>query len=173
MTIGVTNLQIRLYTTHDVTAIFGTVATALLCYLGTKPVFEILLAEDNPGDVLLFREALNNQGLPCNLVVAADGQKAIALLQHEPGGTWLPDLIVLDVNLPKDNGDVVLRHIRRQAWLNGVPVIMLTSSASPDDRATAMDLGATLLLQKSSNLNELLSLGAIVEGVLSRTQPRR
>jgi two-component system, chemotaxis family, response regulator Rcp1 len=131
-------------------------------------VFEILLAEDNPGDVLLFREVLSNRGLPCNLVVAADGQKAIALLEYNAGSTWRPDLIVLDVNLPKDNGDAVLRHIRRQAWLNNVPVIMLTSSASPADRAAAMDLGATLYLQKSSDLNELLDLGKILEAVLVR-----
>jgi CheY-like chemotaxis protein len=130
-------------------------------------VFEILLAEDNPGDVLLFREALNNRGLSCNVVVAADGQKAIALLGDAAGATWRPDLIVLDVNLPRDNGDAVLRHVRRQTWLQDVPVIMLTSSASPADRATAMDLGATLYLQKPSDLNELLDLGKIVEAVLA------
>jgi CheY-like chemotaxis protein len=132
-------------------------------------VSKILLAEDNPGDVLLFREALSSRGLTCDLVVAADGQKAIALLADATSGTWRPDLIVLDVNLPKDNGDAVLRHIRRQPWLKNVPVIMLTSSASPADRATAVELGATLYLQKSSDLNELLDLGKIVEAVLSKT----
>jgi CheY-like chemotaxis protein len=131
-------------------------------------VFDILLAEDNPGDVLLFREALNTCGLPCNIVVAADGQKAIALLGHETGSTWRPDLIVLDVNLPKHNGDAVLRHVRRQSWLKSVPVIMLTSSASPADRAAAVDLGASLYLQKSSDLDELLEIGKIVEALLSR-----
>lgn len=131
-------------------------------------MFEILLAEDNPGDVLLFREALNHHGLHCNLVVAGDGQKAIDLLPDE-AGSWRPDLIVLDVNLPKANGDVVLRHVRRQPRLDSVPVIILTSSASPADRAAAMDLGATLYLQKSSDLNELLDFGKVVEAVLSRT----
>jgi len=152
-------------------------------------VFEILLAEDNPGDVSLFREALNSCRLPCHVVVATDGQKAIALLGNEenpgsegqPGGeedsrqenrarppAWRPHLIVLDVNLPKHNGDAVLRHVRRQPWLSGVPVIMLTSSASPGDRAAAIDLGATLYLQKSSDLDELLEVGKIVEAVLAR-----
>jgi two-component system, chemotaxis family, response regulator Rcp1 len=140
-------------------------------------VFEILLAEDNPGDVLLFREALNCCQSPCNLVVAADGHKAIALLggmaSDEPGGAtsgrplWQPHLIVLDVNLPKHNGDAVLRHVRRQPWLKGVPVIMLTSSASPADRAAAIDLGANLYLQKSSDLDELLEVGKIVEAILT------
>jgi CheY-like chemotaxis protein len=141
-------------------------------------VFEILLAEDNPGDVLLFREALSSRELPCNVVVASDGQKAIALLgggtAAAPAGTpssppnWRPHLIVLDVNLPKHNGDAVLRHVRCQPWLEGVPVIMLTSSASPADRAAAIDLGANLYLQKSSDLDELLEVGKIVEAILGR-----
>jgi chemotaxis family two-component system response regulator Rcp1 len=144
-------------------------------------VFEILLAEDNPGDVLLFREALNSRQLSCNVVVAPDGQKAIALLggpgetaggklpsEPSPEPAWRPHLIVLDVNLPKHNGDAVLRHVRRQPWLKGVPVIMLTSSASPADRAEAISLGASLYLQKSSDLDELLEVGKIVEAVLSR-----
>jgi len=138
-------------------------------------VFEILLAEDNPGDVLLFREALNSRQLSCNVVVAPDGQKAIALLggpaepsEPSPEPAWRPHLIVLDVNLPKHNGDAVLRHVRRQPWLKGVPVIMLTSSASPVDRAEAISLGANLYLQKSSDLDELLEVGKIVEAVLSR-----
>jgi two-component system, chemotaxis family, response regulator Rcp1 len=141
-------------------------------------VFEILLAEDNPGDVLLFREALSSCQLPCNVVVATDGQKAIALLggvtgdeagsSPSNGPVWQPHLIVLDVNLPKHNGDAVLRHVRRQPRLKGVPVIMLTSSASPADRAAAIDLGANLYLQKSSDLDELLEVGKIVEAILTR-----
>jgi chemotaxis family two-component system response regulator Rcp1 len=135
-------------------------------------VFEILLAEDNPGDVLLFREALNSRQLPCNIVVAPDGQKAMSLLGEEAAAApgWRPHLIVLDVNLPKYNGDSVLRHVRGQPWLKDVPVIMLTSSASPADRAAAIDLGADLYLQKSSDLDELLEVGKIVEAVLARGQ---
>jgi two-component system, chemotaxis family, response regulator Rcp1 len=134
-------------------------------------VFEILLAEDNPGDVLLFREALSSCQLPCNLVIAPDGQKAIALLgEEEEAPAWRPHLIVLDVNLPKHNGDAVLRHVRRLPWLRGVPVIMLTSSASPADRATAMELGANLYLQKSSDLDELLGVGKTIQEVLTRVR---
>ena len=74
-------------------------------------MFEILLAEDNPGDVLLFREALNSRQLPCNVVVAPDGQKAMTLLGDAAAGPpeWRPHLIVLDVNLPKHNGDTESR----------------------------------------------------------------
>lgn len=135
-------------------------------------MFEILLAEDNPGDVLLFREALSTCRLACNVRVADDGQKALALLGDEAGDgegapTWRPDLIVLDVNLPKYNGDAVLRHVRGLARLRGVPVIMLTSSASPVDREAAIELGADLYIEKSSDLDELLEIGKIVEELLS------
>jgi CheY-like chemotaxis protein len=131
-------------------------------------VFEILLAEDNPGDVLLFREALGSCSLPCNLVIAADGQQALTLLDggSQPTASWQPHLIVLDVNLPKLNGEAVLRHVREQPRLDGVPIIMLTSSAAPSDRDTALELGANLYLQKSSNLDETLAVGKIVEAML-------
>ena len=133
-------------------------------------MFEILLAEDNPGDVLLFREALGACSLACNLAVAADGQQALTLLGggSEQNSAWKPHLIVLDVNLPKVNGEAVLRHVRQQPGLAGVPVIMLTSSAAPADRNAALELGANLYLQKSSNLDEMLAVGSIVEDLLAR-----
>lgn len=135
-------------------------------------MFEILLAEDNPGDVLLFREALGTCSLPFNLVIAADGQQALTLLgSSPPNSAWRPHLIVLDVNLPKLNGEVVLRHVREQPGLHGVPVIMLTSSAAPADRDAALELGANLYLQKSSDLDEMLAVGKIVEAMLARPQP--
>lgn len=135
-------------------------------------MFEILLAEDNPGDVLLFREALGSCSLPCNLVIAADGQQALALLGSGPkqNPAWKPHLIVLDVNLPKLDGETVLRHVREQRALDGVPVIMLTSSAAPADREAALRLGANLYLQKSSNLDEMLAVGKIVEDLLARVR---
>lgn len=81
---------------------------------------------------------------------------------------FCPHLIVLDINLPKYNGDIVLQHVRRQPALSAVPVIVLTSSPSPSDRAAALELGANLYLQKSSDLNELLDIGRIIEGVLAQ-----
>src|SRR5690349_10850604 len=116
--------------------------------------FRIWLAEDNPGDVRLFREALNNRAFRCDLTVAEDGQKAIALVRRasEDLTSPRPDLIVLDVNLPRHSGDEVLRQIRSQAAFEGIPVIMLTSSASPADQVTAGALGANLYIQKPSDL---------------------
>ena len=108
-------------------------------------MYRILLAEDNPGDVLLLREALANSALICELMIADDGQKAIALLQAVAADTGRrPDLIILDVNLPKHNGGEVLAYVRGDAAFAAVPVLMLTSSASPADQATASRLGANL-----------------------------
>jgi CheY-like chemotaxis protein len=126
-------------------------------------MFCILLVEDNPGDVLLFREALRDRDLAFELVVAEDGEKAINFL-----AVGLADLIVLDVNLPKHSGQEVLRRVRTNPALAGVPVVVLTSSASPIDRAKAIGSGADLYVQKSSNLDEILEIGKTVEDLLKR-----
>jgi|SRR5689334_980743 len=127
--------------------------------------YRIWLAEDNPGDVRLFREALNDQGFTFELTVAEDGQKAIALVDSSREGAP-PDLIVLDVNLPRHDGAEVLRRIRSREGLSGTPVIMLTSSASPADQSTAGILGANLYIQKPSDLDELETIGTLVHQIL-------
>lgn len=128
----------------------------------------ILLAEDNPGDVLLFREALRVCKVAHELTVADDGEKALKLLEKAgtaEGGTR-PDLIVLDVNLPRRSGQEILRWVRGNPTLAGVPVIILTSSASPDDRTKAMESGANLYVQKSSDLDEIFEIGNTIQGLL-------
>jgi len=131
-------------------------------------VYRILLAEDNPGDVLLLREALANSDINCELMVAEDGQKAIALLQAVAADvTRLPDLIILDVNLPKHNGGEVLAQVRGDPAFSLVPVLMLTSSASPADQATASRLGANLYIQKPSDLDAFLGLGKVIASLLA------
>jgi two-component system, chemotaxis family, response regulator Rcp1 len=143
------------------------------CYKGSSPCFKneapvrIVLAEDNPGDVLLFREALRQSKLACELIVVEDGEKALRLLSEMPGGTC-PDLIVLDVNLPKRSGQDVLKWVRSKPGLEKIPVIMLTSSASPDDRTKALLLGANLYVQKSSNLDEIFQIGCTVQALMQK-----
>jgi len=136
----------------------------------STPVHRILLAEDNPGDVLLFREALRVCDLAYELIVAEDGEKALRLLENigSPGNPAPPDLIVLDVNLPRHSGQEVLRWVRGNATLAAVPVIILTSSASPDDKTTATELGADLYVQKSSDLDEIFQIGHTVQDLLKR-----
>ncbi len=129
-----------------------------------------MLAEDNPGDVRLFREALNSRNLTFEIAVAPDGQKAIAMVKSASAGDTHLDLIVLDVNLPRHTGDEVLRSIRADPALSKVPVIVLTSSSSPVDQATATWLGADLYIRKPSDLEELLEIAKVIEGVLKRTR---
>jgi two-component system, chemotaxis family, response regulator Rcp1 len=129
-------------------------------------VFKILLAEDNPGDVRLFCEALDSRALPFELTVATDGEKAIAIVTDASPKQL--DLIVLDVNLPRHKGDEVLRHVRAEPSLSKVPVIVLTSSAAPADQATASWLGADLYIRKPSDLEELLEVAKVIEDLLKR-----
>ena len=136
-------------------------------------MFRILLAEDNPGDVLLFREALKTCTFQFELVVAENGQKAMEMVKnHVAAGPGL-DLAVLDVNLPKYNGDEVLRQIRLDPAICGLPVIMLTSSSWPADQKKAEELGATLFLQKPSTLDQLLEIAKIIEEVLQGTRTEK
>jgi two-component system, chemotaxis family, response regulator Rcp1 len=125
----------------------------------------IMLAEDNPGDVLLFREAMRSSNVPYELIVADDGEKALKLLEKAgmPDSSARPDLIVLDINLPKRSGQEVLRWVRGNPGLATVPVMILTSSASPDDKTQATRLGADLYVQKSSNLDDIFAIGATVQ----------
>ncbi|HYZ83154.1 MAG TPA: response regulator [Bryobacteraceae bacterium] len=118
----------------------------------------IFLAEDNPADVYLIREALYQSGLNYELDVAEDGERASAHIErysHEQA----PDLIVLDLNLPRLNGSELLALVRRTDTLRGIPVVIFTSSDSPYDRDQAARLGATLYLRKPSNLDEFMKVG--------------
>jgi two-component system, chemotaxis family, response regulator Rcp1 len=135
-------------------------------------LYKILLVEDNPGDVLLLQQALEMRDVPCIVEVAGDGQKAITMVRDRAGagGGSLPDLIVLDVNLPKHGGSEVLEQIRGVPALSSVPVIMFTSSSSPVDQQRATELGANLYLQKPSDLDDLLAVAEVIEEIL--TKPR-
>jgi chemotaxis family two-component system response regulator Rcp1 len=131
-------------------------------------MFRILLVEDNPGDVLLFREALRGRDLAYELIVAEDGEKALTILEKVGGAdpSCRPDLVVLDVNIPRQSGQEVLRRVRGNPALAATPVVVLTSSASPVDKARATGSGADLYIQKSSSLDQILDFGETVENLL-------
>lgn len=137
----------------------------------------ILLAEDNPADVYLLREAFStstNEEL--DLTVVADGEQALNFVQRNEKFSELlrPDLIVLDLNLPKNDGTDVLRSIRERDDLSGVPVVILTSSDSPRDRQLAEKLGATSYITKPSDLDAFLNLGRrLLEIAASRNGHRQ
>ena len=131
---------------------------------------EILLAEDNPADVYLIREALREYSVCCTVRVASDGKDALQIISdkdsnEEPGRF---DLIILDLNLPWHDGIEILQRIRQAAALAHVPVVILTSSDSTRDRQRATQIGVTRYLRKPHNLKEFLNLGAVFKDLLGQ-----
>jgi CheY-like chemotaxis protein len=133
---------------------------------------EVLLADDNPSDVYLIREALREHAVDCLLRVVTDGKDALGVIAGETGDaeTGNISLIILDLNLPRHDGIEILQKLRESAALEHVPVVVLTSSDSPRDRVLANQLGATRYLRKPSSLDEFLSLGAIFKDLLGQTE---
>ena len=134
----------------------------------------ILLAEDNPADVYLIREALHEHGVDAALEVAADGRDVISMVDGEtlkdPGQLRL---IILDLNLPRHDGIEILERLRSSAALSHIPVVVMTSSDSPQDRLIAMNLGARRYLRKPSNLEQFLDLGAVFKELLAQEPAAR
>jgi CheY-like chemotaxis protein len=125
---------------------------------------QILLVEDSPGDVRLTREALRDGKVANELHVATDGEAALAFLRHAPGyeAVPAPDLILLDLNLPRMTGHEVLVEIKADAVLRAIPVAVLTTSAAEADVHRSYDLGASCYLTKPVDFNEFLKvIGAI------------
>jgi CheY-like chemotaxis protein len=129
-----------------------------------EPV-EILLVEDNPGDVRLIREALRDARVRNHLQVAADGVEALAFLRKE--GDYarapLPDLILLDLNLPRRNGQEVLAEIKGDERLRHIPVVILTTSAAQQDVLSSYRLRANAYVTKPVDLEQFLNAIAAIE----------
>jgi len=125
----------------------------------------IVLVEDNPADVLLVRKALKGKGIAVDLTCFEDGQQALkSLLQLR---RKVPDLILLDLNVPKIDGVDVLRTVRNTPHLADVPVLILTSSESPTDIHRTGLLGAARYITKPSGLDDFLrEVGRGVEETL-------
>lgn len=117
---------------------------------------EILLVEDNPGDIRLTQEVLKEGKIYNHLNVVEDGEKAIAFLtQTEPyHQAPLPDLILLDLNLPRRNGLEVLSMIKSNERLKHIPVIVFTTSQAEEDVIRAYDLYANCYITKSIDLEQ-------------------
>jgi two-component system, chemotaxis family, response regulator Rcp1 len=127
-------------------------------------VARILLVEDNEADIRLTREALREQGDLIRLSTVSDGEQAMAYLRREEGFADVPrpDLVLLDLNLPRKNGLEVLRELRQDPDLACVPVIMLTTSSARQDVLDAYAAGANCFVVKPLELDEFMDLiGAI------------
>jgi CheY-like chemotaxis protein len=128
----------------------------------------ILLIEDSDADVFLVRRALNGV-LPYELQLARDGEAAFGFLDgwaDDPAAEW-PDLILLDLNLPRIDGFQVLSRIRQNPRLAAIPVIVMTSSDSPADREKMFRLGATVYFRKPTDLNAFMELGPLSARILN------
>jgi len=121
---------------------------------------EVLLVEDSPGDVRLTREAFKDAKVHINLHVAPDGAEAMAFLGRtgEHADAPRPDLILLDLNLPKKDGREVLEEIKESEKLKSIPVVILTTSASDVDILRSYKLHANCYITKPVDLNGFLEV---------------
>jgi CheY-like chemotaxis protein len=120
----------------------------------------VLLVEDNPGDVRLMREAFGNGSWKKKLDAVEDGEEALAYLRKQApyGAAPKPDLIFLDLNLPKKDGREVLFEIKADESLRRIPVVVLTTSEAERDVARAYDLHANCYIKKPTDLDEYLEV---------------
>lgn len=129
----------------------------------TDDPLEILLVEDNPGDVRLVQEAIKTTDHDTTVTVETTGDAAVeSLLQSSPDDPR-PDLLLLDLNLPGRDGCAVLDAIRDDSTVQTLPVLMLSSSSTDDDISRCYDAKANAYLTKPGNLTELTSMMQSVE----------
>jgi CheY-like chemotaxis protein len=129
-----------------------------------KPV-EILLVEDNKGDVGLIEEVFEEAKIRNNLHVAEDGEEALLYLHGEGkfSGSPRPDIILLDLNLPKKGGREVLREIKEDENLHNIPVIVLTTSDAEKDIIGAYDLHANAYITKPLDFDQFIKVVGSIE----------
>lgn len=116
-----------------------------------------------------MKEAIAAHGLDADLNVIDDGEHAIDLIKRmdSEDGAWVPDLVLLDINLPRTDGFDVLQQIRVSKSCAKVPVIVMTSSAAPVDQSQSAVLGATAYFQKPSGYDDFLKIGELILRLLS------
>lgn len=117
-----------------------------------RPI-NILLVEDNPGDVELTEDALRRSKVTTKVAVVNDGEDALEYLNSRDDGS-MPDLVLLDLNLPKKDGMEVLKEMRGDPNLKHIPVVVLTTSEAERDILASYQLGANCFISKPVDLNE-------------------
>jgi two-component system, chemotaxis family, response regulator Rcp1 len=131
----------------------------------TGKIVDILLVEDNPGDVRLTQEALQEGKVRINMVAVSDGVEAMDFL-HQRGRhpqAFRPDLILLDLNLPRKSGFEVLDEIKVDPELKSIPVVILTTSQAEEDIVRSYTLHANAFISKPVNLIQFLSIVKAIE----------
>jgi two-component system, chemotaxis family, response regulator Rcp1 len=124
----------------------------------------ILVIEDSPSDVRLIREALKETPVPVRLAVAQDGVEGLEYLQSSQADALeRPDLVLLDLNLPKKNGREVLAEMKSTPELKQIPVLVMTSSRADEDISQAYALNANCYITKPGDLNEYIHVVRAIE----------
>lgn len=128
-----------------------------------KDSYAILLVEDNPADIQITRRALRDSAVPVELIVVRDGQEAVDYLLRQGSyankADWRrPDLVLLDLNLPRVNGRELLQKIRKTPGLQMVPVVVLSTSNRLEDVRDSYALGANTYVEKPQDFNRFVSI---------------
>lgn len=137
-------------------------------------MLHILLAEDNRGDVLLVRQALDDHSIDYQLHIVHDGAQAIDFIQRMglDGQVPFPDIMLLDLNLPKAEGQQILSAFHKRPECSATPVIVVSSSDAPRDRARMAELGVAHYFRKPSELDEFMRLGALIRETVGDGRPK-
>jgi two-component system, chemotaxis family, response regulator Rcp1 len=124
-----------------------------------RQIPDVLLVDDNVADVYLASEALRMNSQPCNVSNVGDGDAALAYLRHEGqyASSGCPDVVILDLNLPKKSGEAVLAELRSDPNLRKIPVVIFSTSRSNRDIVRSYELGANCYLSKPVNLSDFVS----------------
>jgi DNA-binding response OmpR family regulator len=132
----------------------------------------IILAEDNPADIFLVKESFRQHGIGCELDIASDGEVALRMIDQFDANADAPHVaaIVLDLNLPKCGGEEIIQRLRQSKKLISVPVVIMTSSEAPKDKALVGEIKAGCYFRKSASLEEFLQLGAVVKAMMQRSR---
>jgi CheY-like chemotaxis protein len=135
----------------------------------------VLLAEDNRGDVMLVREALAAHNIPHELYVAINGEEAIDFVTRmgNPGEAPCPDILLLDLNLPRIDGHEVLRRFRGHPRCTETPVVIVSSSDSLRDREQVQALGVDRYFKKPITFDGFMELGGIVKELAGKFDGER
>ena len=134
--------------------------------IDTFNLLQILLVEDDPGDVELTRESLNDSKLLISMHVVEDGVEAMAFLKREGkySDAPRPDLILLDLNLPRKDGRAVLAEVKSDDSLKMIPIVILTTSTAEEDILKTYNLGANCYITKPVGLAQFTSVVQAIEG---------
>jgi chemotaxis family two-component system response regulator Rcp1 len=132
---------------------------------GGRHFIQILMVEDNPDDIELTVEALKDARVPNRLTVVQDGEEALSYLRcrGKYAQALRPDLILLDLNMPRKNGRDVLREIKNDPKLKRIPVVILTTSQAEEDILHTYDLHANCYITKPMDFNQFLKVVRSIE----------